>query len=126
MHEAGPAPERSAAVRRDRHTDQTVPDPGARGRRRHVRLHPAARRRRAGGDGEEVLPADRARHLVLPQAACRAQGPQAGERRLLREAGDGEADRLRLQQQVLSRPEAGDLVRVAGLLRPGDSARGLL
>lgn len=126
MHEAGPAPERRAAVRRDRHADEAVPHPGARGRRRHVRLHPAARRRGGGGDGQEVLPADRARHLLLPQTARRAQGPQAGERRLLREAGDGEAHRLRLQQQVLSRTEAGDLVRVSGLLRAGDPARGLV
>ena len=54
------------------------------------------------------------------------QGPEAGERGVLREAGHGEADGLWLQQQVRPRGEAGDELRLSGLLRAGDSAGGLL
>ena len=57
-----------APLRGDRHADPALPRAGVRGRRRHVRLHHAARGRPRRGRSQGVLPPDRHRHPVLPQA----------------------------------------------------------
>lgn len=62
------------------------------------------------------------RHFLLPPAARGPQGPEAGERGVLRETRRGQADRLRLQQPLSAGEDPQHVLWLAGLLRSRNPA----